>query len=141
MRRLRQAADAANSGAGTGKVYDADHIRQRFIEAMDDDLNTPRALAAIFDLAREIFTEQAKGSDISDAQSTLRELVGVLGLTLEEPASDDTIDDARIEELIDKRQSARQDRDYATADDIRDQLAEMGIEIMDTPQGTTWRRA
>ena len=71
----------------------------------------------------------------------MRELVGVLGLTLEEPKSDNTVDEARIEELIEKRQSARQGRDYATADEIRDQLAEMGVEIMDTPQGTTWRRA
>ena len=141
VRRLRQAAEAVNTGVGSGEAYDADHVRQRFVEAMDDDLNTPRALAAIFDLAREIFTEQAKGSDISDAQATLRELVGVLGLTLEEPESNDTTDDAKIEDLIEKRQSARQGRDYATADEIRDQLAEMGVEIMDTPQGTTWRRA
>ena len=141
VRRLRQAVEAVNTGVGTGEVYDANHVRQRFIEAMDDDLNTPRALAAIFDLAREIFTQQSNGSDISNAQSTLRELIGVLGLTLEEPEKDDSVDDAEIEGLIEQRRSARQDRDYATADEIRDQLAGMGVEIMDTPQGTTWRRA
>ena len=136
VRRLRQAANAANNGGG-GEKYDAEHIRERFVEAMDDDLNTPRALAAVFDLAREIFTHQANGADISAGQETLRELVGVLGLTLEEPAVDDA---AEIEELIAKRQDARSQRDFATADAIRDELSAMGIEISDTPQGTDWRR-
>ena len=140
VRRLRQAADAPNSGAGSGDVYDANHIKQRFIQAMDDDLNTPRALAAIFDLTREIFTQQTRGADISKGQATLRELSGVLGLTLQEPETAGAIDDAEIEVLIEKRQQARAQRDYATADQIRDDLAEMGIEISDTPQGTAWRR-
>ena len=141
VRRLRQAARATNTSEDSVEIYDADHIRQRFVEAMDDDLNTPRALAAVFDLAREIFTQQSAGADISNAQSTLRELVGVLGLTLEEPDSDDAEGEAEIDALIEKRRIARSERDFATADSIRDQLAEMGIEISDTPQGTTWRRA
>ncbi len=140
VRRLRQAAEVPNTGNGSGNVYDADHITQRFIEAMDDDLNTPRALAAIFDLARDIFAEQGKGVDIAEGQATLRELTGVLGLTLEEPASGDATDNAEIEALLEKRAAARKDRDFAAADAIRDQLTEMGIEISDTPQGTTWRR-
>ena len=140
VRRLRQAAEVPNTGNGSGNVYDADHITQRFIEAMDDDLNTPRALAAIFDLARDIFAEQAKGVDIAEGQVALRELTGVLGLTLEEPKSDDAAENAEIEALLEKRATARKDRDFAAADAIRDQLTEMGIEISDTPQGTTWRR-
>ena len=141
VRRLRQAANAENAGAGNGESYDGEHIRERFIEAMDDDLNTPRALAAVFDLAREIFTHQANGADIAEGQAVLRELVGVLGLTLEEPGIDDASDSSEIEALIAKRQEARQQRDFNTADTIRDQLLDMGIEISDTPQGTTWRRA
>ena len=141
VRRLRQASQAANTGDGTGETYDAEHIKKRFVDAMDDDLNTPRALAAVFDLAREIFTQQSRGADIAAAQATLRELVGVLGLTLEEPRSGDAEDDAAIEALIEKRRVARGERDFATADGIRDQLAEMGVKISDTPQGTTWRRA
>ena len=140
VRRLRQAADAVNTGEGSGEICDADHFKQRFIEAMDDDLNTPRALAAIFDLTREIFTQQTRGADISKAQAAMRELTGVLGLTLEEPQTAGATDDAEIEALVEKRQHARSQRDYATADQIRDQLAEMGIEISDAPQGTTWRR-
>ncbi len=140
VRRLRQATQIAGVPYGSGEAYDADHIIHRFIEAMDDDLNTPRALAAIFDLAREIFTQQSRGVDISGAQNTLRELVGVLGLNLEEPQSDDTAADAEVEMLVEKRRIARAERDFATADKIRDQLAELGVEISDTPQGTTWRR-
>ncbi len=141
VRRLRQAANLGNADTESGDVYDADHVAQRFIEAMDDDLNTPRALATIFDLAREIFTHQSNGYDISQAQSTLRELVGVLGITLEEPQIGDAQDDEAIEELIERRRIARSERDFATADGIRDQLTEMGVEISDTPQGTTWHRA
>ncbi len=141
VRRLRQAANAENSGASSDESYDGEHIRERFISAMDDDLNTPRALAAVFDLAREIFTYQANGADIADGQAVLRELVGVLGLTLEEPGIDDAPDSSEIDTLIAKRQEARQQRDFDIADAIRDRLLDMGIEISDTPQGTSWRRA
>lgn len=140
VRRLRQAANVTNVGAGGGDRYDGDHVRQRFVEAMDDDLNTPRALAAIFDLTREIFTAQSNGVDIADGQGMLRELTGVLGLTLEEPQLGGDADVAEVEAMLAKRESARQERDFATADEIRDQLISMGIEISDTPQGTTWRR-
>ncbi len=140
VRRLRQAANVTNVGAGAGDRYDANHVRQRFVEAMDDDLNTPRALAAIFDLTREIFTAQSNGVDIADGQGMLRELTGVLGLTLEEPQLGGDADVAEVEAMLAKRESARQERDFATADEIRDQLISMGIEISDTPQGTTWRR-
>jgi cysteinyl-tRNA synthetase len=140
VRRLRQAANAVNTGEDSGEVYAPDHIKLRFIEAMDDDLNTPRAVAAIFDLTREIFTHQTQSADISVAQATLRELTGVLGLTLKEPESSEDVQDTEIEVLIERRRQARTQRDYATADQIREQLAGMGIEISDTPQGTAWRR-
>ena len=140
VRRLRQAANVANVGKGSGERYDADHIKQRFIEAMDDDLNTPRALAAIFDLAREIFSLQSEGADITHGQELLKEVTGVLGLTLEEPDLGGDADAAEIEALIAQRQEARQKRDFAVADEIRDRLTGMGIEISDTPQGTTWSR-
>ena len=140
VRRLRQAANASSAKKNGGDRYDAGHIKQRFVEAMDDDLNTPRALAAIFDLAREIFTAQSDGSNIADGQATLRELVSVLGLTLDEPELGIEADVEAIQELISTRQEARERRDFATADGIRDQLISIGIEISDTPEGTTWRK-
>ena len=140
VRRLRQAANASNARKKGSDRYDAGHIKQRFVEAMDDDLNTPRALAAIFDLAREIFTAQSDGSNIADGQATLRELVSVLGLTLDEPELGIEADVEAIQELISTRQEARERRDFATADGIRDQLISMGIEISDAPEGTTWRK-
>jgi cysteinyl-tRNA synthetase len=81
--RLRQAA-SAEPNAGAGDALDASETRTRFIEAMDDDLNSPQAVAALFDLARDINRGSTEGQDVGSAQETLRELTSVLGLTLEE---------------------------------------------------------
>ena len=82
--RLRNALDAVDGPAG-GPPLDPQPYRDRFVEAMDDDLNTPRALAALFDAARDINRGREGGQDVRDAQEVLRELSGVLGLTLREP--------------------------------------------------------
>ena len=82
--RLRNAASAG--GGEGGDPLPADELEGRFAEAMDDDLNTPRAIAALFDLAHEINRAAEEGRGVSDAQTTLRRLAGVLGLTLEAPA-------------------------------------------------------
>ena len=89
--RLRNAAQGDDESDGDeSQSIDVRRYRGRFVEAMDDDLNTPRALAAIFDLAREINrTGEAKGG-VSEARALLRELAEVLGLTLEEPAASDS---------------------------------------------------
>ena len=90
--RLRQASqdrEAAATGVATatlGKVDPAPH-RQRFIEAMDDDFGTAQATAALFDLAREINRGEEEAADVTEARATLRELAGVLGLTLAEPSA------------------------------------------------------
>ena len=81
--RLRQAA--FSKGVANGHALDPAEARERFTEAMDDDLNTPRALAALFDLARAINRAHDEGHDAGEAQATLRELAGVLGFTLHEP--------------------------------------------------------
>ena len=85
--RLRTAASAGRSD-GKGPPLQAGPYRERFIEAMDDDLNTSRALAALFDLAREINRASEDGADVASAQAKLSELSGVLGLTLEAPAGE-----------------------------------------------------
>ncbi len=137
--RLRQAA-SAESNAGAGDTLDASEVRARFIEAMDDDLNSPQAVAALFDLARDINRGSTEGQDVASAQETLCELTAVLGLTLEErEASVDADLAARVEALVEQRAALRAARDFAGADAVRDELTAMGVELTDSPSGTTWR--
>ncbi|KAA1184923.1 cysteine--tRNA ligase [Photorhabdus heterorhabditis] len=134
--------DASVSPAG-GEMFEA-----RFIEAMNDDFNTPEAYSVLFDMAREI--NCLKSDDLSAANglaATLRKLAGILGLLEQEPEqflhSSVQVDDediAKIEALIKQRNDARKNKDWALADSARDQLNEMGIELEDGPQGTSWRR-
>ena len=99
--RLRNAAQGDDESAGDGQPIDVERYRARFVEAMDDDLNTPRALAAVFDLAREINrTSEAEGR-VLEARRLLRELSGVLGLTLEEPTASDSGDVSEFAGLLD----------------------------------------
>ena len=136
--RLRQAASAES--AATGDVLDPKPFQEQFIEAMDDDLNTPRAVAALFDLSREINRASGRGDDPTEAQSTLGELSGVLGLTLEEPRDDSGDVGPLVELLIETRESLRADRQFDAADRIRDRLVELGYVLEDTPRGTEWKR-
>ena len=113
--------------------------------ALDDDLNTPQALAEIARIA----AEARKATDSEDKQRLKTELLGAglaLGLLQQDPAdwfgrgaSGD--DDARIQALIDERATAKQNRDFARSDAIRDQLAAEGVLLEDTAQGVRWKRA
>ena len=124
-------------------ALDTQPARDRFVEAMDDDLNTPQALAALFDLARDVNRASAEGRSVVAAQETLRELAGVLGLSLREPeTAEDAEFAARVEALVARRAELRAARDFAGADAVRAELAAMGVELADSPSGpTTWRRA
>ena len=115
--------------------------KQEFITAMDDDLNTADALAAIFSLVREINTVIADGAGkdtLTACADMFDELTGVLGLVYNRKTDDL---DKEIEELIEKRTKARKEKDFKTADEIRDKLKDMGIILEDTPQGVKWTRA
>ena len=135
--RLSRAAWAIG---GEGDAPDISAFRERFYEAMDDDFNTPQALAAMFDMAREINRAAGDGADVSESCALLRELGGVLGLRLEQPGSGGTSDVAPfVELLIETRAGLRKEKQFALADNLRDRLAELGVVLEDTPRGTEWR--
>jgi len=115
-------------------------FNQRFHEAMDDDFNTPEALAVLFDLNREINKLRDSGEVLAAHQyaNLLKKLGNILGIIQDEPQKflQAGIDEDKINELIAARNQARQDKDWAQADLIRAQLSAMGITIEDTPDGT-----
>jgi cysteinyl-tRNA synthetase len=124
----------------------------RFNDAMDDDFNTAEALAVLFELAREINRLRDKGESDEAARlgASLRQLGDILGLLQDDPDSflkgserDATagLSAAEIENLIAQRNAARQAKNWAEADRVRNLLAEQGIVLEDTAGGTTWRRS
>ncbi len=115
--------------------------KQEFIAAMDDDLNTADALAAIFMLVRDINTLIAEGAGKASLEACadmFDQLTGVLGLVYNRKTE---ALDSDIEALIEQRTAARKAKDFKTADEIRDKLKAMGIVLEDTPQGVKWTRA
>ena len=150
VERLRQAAfaesqrgSADSSTEAPAQLFDVaddtEAFRQRFIEAMDHDFNSPQALAALFDLAREINRTMDQGADPRGAQQTLRELAGVLGFSFEKPEVD-LAAKPFIDLLISIRTEARKDKQWQVADRIRISLKDLGVVLEDTPQGTVWKQ-
>ncbi len=138
--RLRQALEATS---GDGPALDGSDHEAAFVEAMDDDLNTPRAVAALFDLARDINRSSGEGSDVAGAQETLRRLARLLGLTLAsapEPAGGEDVAPF-VNLLVELRAEMRQAKRFDLADRVRDELAALGIALQDSPEGTTWSRS
>jgi cysteinyl-tRNA synthetase len=114
---------------------------------MDDDLNTPQALAALFDLNRAVNTllnsgKAIGGKTLAAIDTAYRTLGGdILGLIPDElpQETDAGLDSALMSILVDLRADARNKRDWATSDTIRDRLSEIGVALEDRPEGTTWR--
>jgi cysteinyl-tRNA synthetase len=144
VERLLRVVSRDDSTKGNGKALDAEPYRKQFYEAMDDDFNTPKALAVLFDLARVI--NQAADSDMNflDARNALIDLAhDVLGLKLEEPEAAGGPDAETlnyINKLIEERSECRKAKQWQRADEIRAELAELGIVLEDTPKGTVWKR-
>jgi cysteinyl-tRNA synthetase len=138
--------------AGPPGVVDApgaaDGLPADFVAAMDDDLNTPQALASVHEALREGNTAYAAGDDVALAAALgrVRAMLGVLGLDPRDPAWSSGgagdqlrgVVDGLVALALEQREAARARRDYATADAVRDQLKQAGIVVEDTPQGPRW---
>jgi len=168
--RLRQAVrDKLGENEPTGEMV-TETYKKRFIEAMDDDFNTPRALATMFDLAHDVNRLSEAGYGVALAQQVLLDMAGVLGLTLK-PPEEAPLDISLLEQilldtgervrkgglkmdiaasvldadsimrfLISARNQLREAKQYQLADEIRARLDKLGITLEDTPQGTVWTR-
>jgi cysteinyl-tRNA synthetase len=132
---VRRAAQAGvDAGGATSDATTVDEFRA----AMDDDFNTPRALAAVFDAGNRAnrAIDDGRADEAAALVATVVELAGVLGVDVGVAANVD----AEIDALVRERDEARAARDFARADAIRDQLAAQGIKLEDSPRGTTWHR-
>ena len=147
--RLQAAFKPANPAGQSPAEADAAlaaataEARRRFEAAMDDDFNTSGALSHLFDLVRAI--NQARDAGVAEdplgnAQASLRQLAGVLGLRLADGASESQPAAPFIDLLLEVREEMRQAKHWAVADRIRDRLAELGVVIEDAKSGTTWHR-
>jgi len=141
--RAARPHDDATAAAAQALCGEADAARLRFIEAMEDDFNTPSALAALFDLVRAINQARDGGlsaEELAAGQTVLRELAGVLGLRLDLRRETSGDSAPYIQFLVEIRDELRKTRQWELADRIRDRLAEAGIGVEDDPAGTRWER-
>jgi cysteinyl-tRNA synthetase len=119
-------------------------LPQSFSHAMNDDFNTPEALAQTFEVCRQINKGLDKGEDISQLQATFMAMTAFLGIVQNNPETwfqSSDVDVAAVEALIEQRNQAKKAKDYAQADVIRDQLLAQGIVLEDGPEGTRWKQA
>ena len=147
LNRLRTSLKPANpsaEGASKELVSDLDNIlqntRESFIEFMDDDLNTSGALGCLFDLVRQVnIARDANATDeqLKLAQDTIRELVSVLGLRMDTRHKEGNADPF-IDLLVELRRELRTQKLWALSDIVRDRLKELGVNIEDSKESTSW---
>ncbi len=142
IERLQKVSDRKEMTAEEEELYaGTEQFREKFEAAMEDDCNTADAVSAIFELVKYINTnvsaEQSE-SYLRKLYDRLKTLCDVLGIRID---LKEEVLDAEIEKLIQERQDARKNRDFARADQIRDELAQKGIILKDTREGVTWKRA
>ena len=117
-------------------------FKQRFTDAMDDDINVQNGIAVVYELVKyaNIYAqqEQVHAGALANLKSTLATLMSIFGVKL--TAADNQIDDEQIKRLIEERNEARKNKDFARSDQIRDDLKKQGIILEDTPQGTRYKK-
>ncbi|RHW36224.1 cysteine--tRNA ligase [Lysinibacillus yapensis] len=137
--RLTASANLSNNGEEY--LTQIQEVKKQFENAMDDDFNTANAISALFELARIANTYLNENNTEEHVLKTFLETFDVLGDVLGiKLADEDEILDEEIEALIEERNAARKNRDFARSDEIRDQLLSMNIILEDTRQGTRWKR-
>jgi cysteinyl-tRNA synthetase len=147
--RLRQrlgeaARGTAGGGASPALTAAVGQAMEAFGEGMDDDLNTPRAMAAIWGLVGEVEKqlsgEGLSGADAAVALNCLDQAGDVLGIFYRAPGEEERPVELppELAQLVSAREDARRDKDWARADELRDQLSEAGVEVRDSPEGTEW---
>ncbi|HKI60873.1 MAG TPA: cysteine--tRNA ligase [Mariprofundaceae bacterium] len=127
----------------TGARVESGHVSPRFAAAMNDDFNTPEALAEMFEISRAINKGMDAGHDVAGEVVAFRAMADVLGILQQDPDAwfqSGEVDSARIEALIEERNQARRTRDFARADAIRDELAAEGIVLEDGAGTTSWKK-
>jgi len=117
-------------------IKEIEDIKNKFIEAMDDDFNAPKGLSCIFDLVNLANKNIEDKNFVCAAESVLKELLDIFGISLHAESTKDK----EIEEMIQARNKARKDKDYQLSDKIRKELEEKGVILEDLKEGTTWRR-
>ena len=137
---VSRAADGDMSESEQKKLKEARRYEERFDEVMDDDCNTADAISVIFELVKMInqeLKEEHTAAFLQKLREELLELCDVLGLIVEEQ---EELLDEEVEKLIEERQKARKNKDFARADEIRDTLKSRGILLEDTREGVKWKR-
>lgn len=136
-------ADQFSSPVILSVPEDVKKIEDLFVDAMDDDFNTAKALASLYDLATLSNENQSFGFEAHLLQKTWQKLagdiLGILPTTLSTPSNLSTGMESAMQLLLKQRKAARDRRDFATSDSIRKELEEAGIILEDTKDGTTWR--
>ena len=144
IRRLKDAVIKSNKELTIYNTSNFNSYRKVFEEYMDDDLNTPKAISVLFNLARKINKLKTEGQNMTKGQELLIELASILGINLEKEENIAVrpleINKTEIEELIQKRNEFRKLKLFKEADDTREKLSKLGIEISDSNEGTIWRK-
>lgn len=138
---LAAAAERELTAEETAELAAFDALREKFEAAMDDDFNTADAISTVFEMVKRAnitVTKESAAAYIRRVKELLEKLLEVLGIHAER--KEESLD-ARVEALIEERQTARKEKNYARADEIRAELTAMGILLEDTKEGVKWKRA